>query len=211
MRLALLFVLPLAGCVLFTSTPLPDTGDPYGIKNPNGNGGNPDNTTNDGHVDFDTGIAFFYYYGDGKTTDGAWESGHFGNIWYGAFGQGNVCDVVGDWAKSGPPEGGCPGCEWAFTLIVEDTLATGTQCDDLAAIGAVDGAWDRLEYGFAWTDELAFNYYGDVVYLDSVILLFYDGDWAPFVFNYGSYQAVQGTAEDFSFLTYRTEYHSYYR
>lgn len=207
------FVLALGGCELFTDGKVDDTGDPYGLQGGSSSGGGGDGTVDaNGHIVYDTGNAWFFYAGDGITTaDGEWVSGHFGNLWEGFHAGGSVCDVLGDWKKAGPSPGSCPDCAWAFTLTVDNTKASGPQCEDLAAIGATDGAWDGMTYGWAWADELPYPYRDGYIYLDKTILLFYGGSWSLFAFNYAGYDLVWGDSTNFSFEVGRDAYYAYYR
>lgn len=206
----------LAACELFDGDRYADTGDPYGLHG--GDGTDPDDSdseaqsNNDGHLAYETGVAVFMYAGNGKVQDGSWVEGQFGNIWWGTWTGETVCSVMGDWSMAGPAPSGCYGCDWAFELRVDATVAEGSHCDDLAPVGAMDGAWDNLSYPFGFATEWAYSSGMNVFYLENTILLFSDSTWFPFAYNFYSTESVSGSAEDFEFLRpVLYEYAAYYR
>jgi hypothetical protein len=195
----------LPACDLFDGDQYQDTGDPYGLRDDDPDDKPDDDTAaeanNDGHLVYDTSVALFMYAGDGKLdADGNWLEGHFGNVWWGAETGSSVCDVLGEWSVAGPAEGGCFGCTWSFELRVDNTVAEGPECGDLAPVGAIDGQWDDMSYGFGWADIWEYRSGGSSFYLYNTVLIFISGGWYPFSYNFYGYDQVDGTAEDFSFV-----------
>ena len=151
----------------------------------------------------------------GGTTGPTWAGGSFGIMWYGLFTGTSVCDVIGDMVESGTPvAAGCPDCAWSFNLKTQNSVATGADCEDLAAFGApatYDGAMDDDGYSWGWADE--FDFYGDGTAITTSTILIYsttNADWGPFAWNYGAYPAVYGDATSFEANSFRQYYYYYY-
>lgn len=197
----------LAGCPGTTT----ETGDDSGKVEDT----NPEETGETGTKPPDTGTAALAFTMEGATSGPTWAGGSFGIMWYGIYTGVSVCDVIGDMVDAGsPPAPGCPDCAWSFNLKTQGSVASGTECEDLATFGApatYDGAMDDDGYSWGWADE--FDFYGDGSAITTSTILIYStkySDWGAFAWNYGSYPSVYGDATSFQAFSFRSYYYYYY-
>ena len=159
----------------------------------------------------DTGYGTLYSIG-GFTMDGeALSSAYFGYTLWGIPQGRSVCDLYGFMSYAGEAHDGCPECKWTFAMdAVEDSVATGSDCDDFGWYDGVIDGWGDGEWGF--TDHYDFDYNGNIYPLDDVVFSFYAGGdyygWYLAAFNYGGNGSVYATESSVSF--YRLASYDYY-
>ncbi len=154
-----------------------------------------DDTDDSGDTDsFDTGIAAMFWVGEFTTSAGEYVDARFG---YGAYGlamEDWACFIDGTLPYEGDAPAGCPDCDWAFDLgPATGSVASGDYCADFGiSDGAIDGYFDYA-WGFAST--YYYDYNGTPLPLENTLVLYADGAWFPWSFNYGGRYWSYGDAE----------------
>lgn len=121
----------------------------------------------------------------------------------------SVCSVVGPATETAALLPDCAACDWAFDLVVSDSVATGAHC---GAFGLTDGWMDGYGGGFGWADLYEFEYAGVVYPLTDTVFYYLPsyGQWALVGYNYADYGYNEGDAADGTFnLPLNRDYYFY--
>lgn len=110
----------------------------------------------------------------------------------------SVCSVVGPATETASLLPDCAACDWAFDLVVSDSVATGEHC---GWWGLTDGWMDGYGGGFGWADLYEFEYAGVVYPLTDTVFYYFPsyGQWAFVGYNYAQYGYNEGDAADTTF------------
>lgn len=202
----------LAGC------PEPeDTGDLPQDTGADGDNGGDDGSGNGGDDGGrETGIAQIFLTGTFTTADGAFTGGTYGislmNYELLPDELDSRCSVIGAWREGPITLPPCEGCDWSFYLQVDDSVATGPDCDDF---GLRDGFMDDSAGGFGWTDEYLYEYGGYTYTYSQMVWYYFDAPynyWAVVGRNidgYPGYNTGDATAGGF-FVPLSTRYYYFY-
>lgn len=155
----------------------------------------------DSDSDADTAYALIAYRADFKTSPdySTFQEGHFGYNVTSLTDGSQICEEKYTFSDDGVPAlDGCPGCEWSFSLTMNDGTAMGPGCANVG--DGMDGTTlNGFSASWGFATAYTYTYSGTDYALDNV--LFYGNStygWHFFLYNYAGYGYGVGTPDNMS-------------